>query len=172
MWDFSRKMSTEEKNKNTSTPSTPKDEEALLNHMTSTIRNLTRYSAGEPPKWTTLDYEHPMTEEWNQRLRNRDSATRLQKLKDATITLYRQLALNAEEEQQGKNKERGKNQPQDPDPEQELHMGKNSREKQTRKAQASGGVGDAGSFAGSAWLGWSLPPHAEPPAPAPRPRIL
>ena len=72
--------------------------------MTSTIRNLTRYSPGDPPKWTTLDYEHPMTEEWSQHLRTKDSATRLQKLKDATITLYRQLALKAEEEKKANKK--------------------------------------------------------------------
>ena len=63
--------------------------------MTSTIRNLTRYSSGDPPKWTTLDYEHSMTEEWNHHLRTKDSATRLHKLKDTMLTLYRQLARKA-----------------------------------------------------------------------------
>ncbi len=94
MRDLSRKMSTEEKNKNTSTPSTPKDAKALLNNMTSTIRNLTRYSPGDPP----LNGPHWTTNTWNQHLRAKDSATRLQKLKDTMLTLYRQMALKAEEE--------------------------------------------------------------------------
>ena len=71
-------MSEEDNNKNTKTPTKPTDEEALLSHTISTIKNLTRHPPNQPPKWTNLEYEHPMTEEWNQHLRNKDSATRLQ----------------------------------------------------------------------------------------------
>ncbi len=57
MWDLSKKLSEEDKIKNNNTPTTPKDEEPLLSHMTSTIRNLTRHSPGDPPPsgppWTT-----------------------------------------------------------------------------------------------------------------------
>ena len=63
MGDISKKMSEEDRDKNTNTPTKPKDEEALLSHMISTIRNLTRHPPNQPPKWTNLEYEHPMTEE-------------------------------------------------------------------------------------------------------------
>ena len=43
----------------------------LLGHMPSAIRNLTRHPTNDPPKWTTINYEHPLTEEWNQGLGTR-----------------------------------------------------------------------------------------------------
>ena len=71
MWDFSRKMSEEDRTKGNITPSNPKNEDELLGHMSSAIRNLTRHPTNDPPKWTTINYEHPLTEEWNQGLGTR-----------------------------------------------------------------------------------------------------
>ena len=51
-------MSAEDKVRGNYTPSTPKSEEELLNHMSSAIRNLARLPTGDPPKWTTVEYEH------------------------------------------------------------------------------------------------------------------
>ena len=101
MWDLSKKMNEEEKVKDTTTFSCPKNEDELLNHMSSAIRNITRFSAHHPPHWTSIKYEHGLTEEWNQGINTKDCTSRLRKLKDTALTLYRQLALKAEEKKRG-----------------------------------------------------------------------
>ena len=130
MWDLSRKMREEDRTRSNPTASNPKSEDELLSHMSSAIRNLARHTTNDPPIWTTIIYEHPLTEEWNQGLGTKDSANRLQKLKDTTLTLYRQLALKAEEIRNGTEKTMHKNEPQNQEPEEDkLHMGKNNRKK-------------------------------------------
>ena len=99
--DLSRKMNEEEKVRDTTTFSCPKDEDELLSHMSSTIRNITRFPAQNPPHWTSIKYEHGFTEEWNQGINTKYCTSRFRKLKDTALTLYRQLALKAEEKNPG-----------------------------------------------------------------------
>ncbi len=58
MRDLSKKVNDEDKLKDSTTPSNPKNEEELLNHMSSAIRNITRFPAQNPPKLISINYEH------------------------------------------------------------------------------------------------------------------
>ncbi len=49
MWDLSKKMNEEDKLRDTTTSSCPKNEDEPLNHMASTIRNITRFPAQNHP---------------------------------------------------------------------------------------------------------------------------
>ena len=98
--------------------------------MSSAICNITRFSAQHPPHWTSIKYKHGLTEEWNQGINTKDCTSRLRKLKDTALTLYRQLALKAEEKKTGGGSTtpaEGKDTQETL--EDELNMGKNNRRK-------------------------------------------
>ncbi len=68
-----------------------------------------------------------MAKEWNQHLKTKDSAARLQKLKDTTLALYRQLAPKAEEDKGKRTEGEDKDQPLKPETAEKLHMGRKTK---------------------------------------------